>query len=99
MYKKELIIIRLVIDWLDQHSDAIHDGFLPIKVKDQVILEDYVYAIIVPEAYRNKVENIIPANLKNKTYYIVNDCKDVWDWSEKVYSFVEKIYTCTVEKN
>jgi hypothetical protein len=78
-------------DRLNQHPDAIHDGFLPIKVKNQVILEDYVYAIIVPEVYRNKVKNIIPENLKSKTYYIVNDCKDVWDWSEKVYTFVENI--------
>lgn len=28
--------------------------------------------------------------LKDKVIYIENDCKDIWDWSEKVYSIIEK---------
>lgn len=78
-------------DKLNSHPDSIHDGFLPIKVKDEVVLRDYVYAIIIPEAYKETLQGLIPENLKERVYYIENDCKDVWDWSEKVYSFVENI--------
>lgn len=76
---------------LEKHPKAIHDGFLPIKVEDEVVLSDYAYAIIIPEEYKNTFESIIPDNLKERTYFIKNNCKDVWEWSEKVYSFVSKL--------
>ena len=28
--------------------------------------------------------------MKDKIIYIENDCKDIWDWSEKVYGIIEK---------
>lgn len=76
-------------DKIEKHPNVVHDGFLPLKVLNEVILVEYIYAIIIPEEYKKRVEKIIPENLKEKTYYIDNDCKDVWDWSEKVYQFVE----------
>lgn len=78
-------------DTLDNHPQAVHDGFLPIKVKDEVVLCDYVYAIIIPGAYRELLETMIPDKLLGKVFYVDNDCKDVWDWSEKVYSLVENL--------
>lgn len=78
---------------LEKHPNAINDGFLPIKVKDEVVVSDYVNAIIIPEEYQKIVQEIIPSELADRTYYINNDCKDVWDWSEKVYSFIERINT------
>lgn len=76
---------------LEKHPKAIHDGFLPIKVEDEIVLSDYVYAIIIPEEYKVTFEPLIPDNLKSRTHFIKNDCKDVWEWSEKVYSFVKAI--------
>lgn len=76
---------------LDMHPNSIHDGFLPMKVRDEVYLADYVYAIIIPAEYKDNIANIIPANLKDKVYYIENNCKDIWNWSEKVYQFVEEL--------
>ena len=73
---------------LENHPKAMHDGFLPIKVKDEVVLAEYVYAIIIPVDYRNIFENIIPDILEGKVHYLHNDCSDIWEWSEKVYSFV-----------
>lgn len=78
-------------DKLITHPNATQDGFLPLKVKDEVILADYVEAIIVPLAYQNEISPILPSELTSKIYYIENDCKDVWDWSEKVYCFVESL--------
>lgn len=76
---------------LGQHPNAINDGFLPMKVRDEVCLEDYVYAIIVPEEYKEEIQNIIPLNLADKIHYLTNDCKDIWDWSEKVYGYIERL--------
>jgi hypothetical protein len=76
---------------LESHPSSIHDGFLPLKVEDEVSLLDYVFAIIVPYEYKSKVESIVPKGLIDNTYYLENDCKDVWDWSEKVYKFVEEL--------
>ncbi len=77
-------------DVLKNHPNVVFDGVLPMKIKDEVILFDWVYAIIIPDEYKKKFEKMIPVNLKNKIIYVKNDCKDIWDWSEKVYSIVEK---------
>lgn len=31
-----------------------------------------------------------PSDLKDKIIYVENDCKDIWDWSEKVYQSIEQ---------
>ena len=38
---------------------------------------------------RSRVEGNVPGNLAEKVVYIENDCKDIWDWSEKVYCIIE----------
>lgn len=76
-------------DELIKHPGAVCDGVLPMKVKDEVVLTDWVYAIVVPEELRSRVEGNVPGNLAEKVVYIENDCKDIWDWSEKVYCIIE----------
>ena len=34
-------------------------------------------------------ETIIPHELESRIFYLDNDCKDIWSWSEKVYEFVK----------
>ena len=77
-------------DELAKHPNTTFDGVLPMKVKDEIILCDWVYKIIIPTKLKNKIEKHIPSNLKEKIIYIENDCKDIWDWSEKVYGIIEK---------
>ena len=72
-------------DALAQHPNATFDGFLPMKIKDELILADWLHVMIIPEALRAELEPIIPENLRSRTLFIANDCKDIWDWSEKVY--------------
>ena len=74
---------------LINHPNAICDGVLPMKVKDEVILCDWVYRIVIPENLKNVLERFIPDNLKDRVLYIENDCRDIWDWSEKVYRAIE----------
>lgn len=77
-------------DELAGHPDVVFDGVLPMKIKNEIILEDWVYAIVIPANLQKEVENSIPVGLKSKVVYIENDCKDIWDWSEKVYCTVEQ---------
>ena len=74
-----------------QHPNTIFEGVLPLKIKDEVVLKNWVYAIIVPTIYQDIVNQHIPENLKEKIHFIQNDCKDIWEWSEKVYEYVKKI--------
>lgn len=76
-------------DDLIKHPNATFDGVLPVKIKDEVILKDYVYKIIIPLKLKKQIENYIPMELKKYIIYIDNDTKDIWDWSEKVYQIIE----------
>lgn len=72
-------------DKLVCHPKVVFDGVLPMKVKDEIILNDWVDAIVIPTELRGKIEPVIPKNLSERIIYVENDCKDIWDWSEKVY--------------
>ncbi|MDD2647612.1 MAG: hypothetical protein PHI27_04195 [Eubacteriales bacterium] len=77
-------------DELIRHPDAVRDGVLPMKVKDEIVLRDWVYKIVIPEKLREKLETHIPPELKSKVIFVENDCKDIWEWSEKVFRIIEK---------
>ena len=72
------------------HPNAVTDGFLPLKIRDELILSDWVHAIIIPTIHKSMLQAAIPTDLKDRVIYVENDCKDIWDWSEKVYGIVEK---------
>jgi len=78
-------------DELIKHPDATFDGVLPVKIKDEIILKDWVDRIIIPTSLKSKTEGSIPSDLKNRVTYVENDCKDIWDWSKKVYRIVERV--------
>lgn len=46
---------------LEKHPQKVLDDFLPIKVKDEVRLADYVYRIIIPSEYKEQLMTIIPS--------------------------------------
>ncbi len=70
------------------HPNYIFDGFDPAKIKDEIILSEYLFACIIPKEHENEFRNIAPTCLLDRIFYIDNDCKDIWDWSDKVYSFI-----------
>lgn len=76
-------------DDLKTHPGVTFDGVLPMKVRDEVALTDYAYAIIIPETLRKEMKECIPAELSDKVIYVKNDCADIWEWSEKVYRTIE----------
>ena len=73
---------------LVKHPGRVFDGVLPMKIKDEIVLKDWLYAMVIPAG----VELDVPDDLKNRTIYVENDCQDIWDWSEKVYRLIEKRY-------
>lgn len=79
---------------LMSHPKAICDGVLPMKVKDEIVLRDWVYKIVIPMKYKTMLAPYIPGDLKDRIICIENDCNDIWDWSEKVYRTVEESTVC-----
>jgi hypothetical protein len=77
-------------DDLIRHPGAVFEGVLPMKIRDEVVLNDWVSAIIVPEINRQQVEPAVPRELRSRVHFLRNDCKDIWEWSEKVYEYVKK---------
>lgn len=79
-----------VYDDLEKHPQAVHDGFLPLKVKDAVDLDAYVYRIVIPSEYKEQVKAVLPEGLSERAVYLDHDGLDVWQWSEKAYSFAHE---------
>lgn len=77
-------------DALTKHSGRVFDGVLPMKIKDEIDLDEWVHTIIIPTALKPELESKIPDNLKSRVIYVENNCKDIWDWSEKVYQIIEQ---------
>ena len=77
-------------DKLINHPGTVCDGVLPMKVKDEVVLAPWAYAIVIPGELQSSLAKSVPENLADKVIYIENDCKDIWDWSEKVYCAIEQ---------
>ena len=77
-------------DELIRHPGAVFEGVLPLKIRDEVVLEDWVSAVIVPENHRRQVEPHIPGGIRSRVHYLRNDCRDIWEWSEKVYEYVRR---------
>lgn len=71
-------------DVLAKHPNRVFDGVLPMKVKDEIDLKDWLYALVIPVG----TELDVPDYLLDRTIYVENDCKDIWAWSEKVYETV-----------
>lgn len=78
-------------------ENAVFDGVLPMKVKDEINLYEWLYAAVIPTELKGKMEEYVPHELKERIIYIENDCKDIWEWSEKVYSIIEN--TLETKKN
>lgn len=78
-------------DEIIKHPNAVFEGVLPLKIKDEVVLKDWIHSIIIPIKEKNIVEKHISDVLKDKVHYLENDCKDIWEWSENVYEYIERI--------
>ena len=76
---------------LVRHPNATFEGVLPLKVKDEIVLKDWVHAVVAPESYRQTLEAHIPPELKPKVHFVKKDGEDIWQWAEKVYEFTKNL--------
>lgn len=76
---------------LADHPSFVFDGYHPVKIKDELSITDFLVACVIPENCKSEFESIVPDSIMDKVFYLRNDCKDIWDWSEKVYDFVIKL--------
>ena len=72
-------------DDIINHADYTNDGHHPAKIKNALSLADYLHCCIIPKAYKAVFKDLIPGNLADSVFYVENDCKDIWEWSDKVY--------------
>ncbi|MCL2603393.1 MAG: hypothetical protein FWD90_02820 [Defluviitaleaceae bacterium] len=70
------------------HKDYEQDGHHPAKVKNELSLVDYLHCCIIPNTHKAIFDKIVPPNLADRVFYIEQDCKDIWEWSDKVYEFI-----------
>lgn len=71
-----------------RHPEHTFDGYHAIKVKDEIVLSDYLYTCIVPEQYKNEIENYVSSELAARVHYLSQKGLGLSDWNEKVYDFV-----------
>ena len=73
------------------HKDYANDGHHPAKIKNELSLVDYLHCCLIPATHKDAFEKIIPSNLADRIFFIENNCKDIWEWSDKVYDFASHL--------
>ena len=72
-----------------KHKGHIFDGYHAIKVKDEVILSDYLFACIVPEQYREQIDNCVPKEFLAKIHYLPQKGLSLKAWNDKVIEYIK----------
>jgi len=76
---------------LIKHPGHIFDGYHPIKVKDEIILLDYLHSCIITKQFKEQILPYISKELKDKVHFISQEKIDIWEWTKKVYNYIEGI--------
>ena len=76
-------------DELIKHDNAVFEGVLPLKIKDELILKDWVYVIVIPDLYRELLEPYVSEDLRSRVHFISCNGMNIWEWSEFVYGYVK----------
>lgn len=74
-----------------KHPGSVFDGYHPLKIKDEVLLCDYLFATIVPEQFQKEVAICIPPELIDKVHYLSQRGLTLSDWNNKVVQFVDSL--------
>lgn len=74
-----------------KHPDYVLDGYHAIKVKDEIILFDYLYACIVPEQYKAELVGLVPPQLLSKVHFLSQRGISISSWNKEVYDYLTKL--------
>ena len=82
--------VRFYIRYEDiiKHKGHTFDGYHPLKVKDEIVLSDYLFACIVPEQYKEQIENCVPPELIDKVHYLQQRGLCLQEWNDKVVAYL-----------
>lgn len=78
-------------DDLIRHPGHAFDGYHPIKVKDEIVLTDYLHACVIPEKHKDKMEGFVPAELAEKVHFVPQNELEILDWTENIYDLISNI--------
>lgn len=62
-----------------------------MKVKEEVILAEYLFACIVPEQFKEQIEHCVPQELAGKVHYLSQRGLDLQAWNDKVVEYVSRL--------
>ncbi|MDD4774483.1 MAG: hypothetical protein PHZ09_12920 [Eubacteriales bacterium] len=71
-----------------KHPGHRFDGYHAVKIKDEIMLSDYLHACAAPEQYKHQLEAYIPPDLASRVHYLPQRGLGLSDWNESVYNFV-----------
>ncbi len=74
-----------------RHKGHTFDGYHAVKVKDEVVLQDYLFACIVPEQYKSRLECCVPSELLSKVHYLQQRGLSLQQWNNKIVEYINKI--------
>jgi hypothetical protein len=82
--------VRLYIQSEDivLHPGFVFDGYHPAKVKDEIILTDYLFACIVPEQYKKDLVDVTLPELSSRVHYLSQKGMSLTRWNDKVVDFI-----------
>ena len=85
--------VRFYIKYEDiiKHRGHVFDGYHPIKVREEVLLSDYLYACVVPEQYKEQIEMYIPQELTDRVHYLPQRGLSLQEWNDKVVKYIRAI--------
>lgn len=85
--------VRFYIRYEDiiKHKRHVFDGYHPLKVKDEIILFDYLFACIVPEQYKERIEKCVSKELRGKVHYLQQRGLDLQAWNDKIVEYLSRI--------
>lgn len=52
------------------------------KIKDEIVLSNYLYTCIVPDQYKNEIENYVSLELEARVHYLSQKGLGLSDWNE-----------------
>ena len=61
-----------------------------MKIRDRADIRETL-AVVIPETRRERLEEIVPEKIRGKTYFLDDSGPDIWEWAEKVCSFVHDL--------
>lgn len=74
-----------------RHPGQVFDGYHPAKVKDEILLSDYLFACIIPEQYKEKLDALVLPNLVSKVHYLSQKGMALSKWNDKVYNYIKRL--------